>query len=65
MLYENVSAQVTSERIALKPTTGPKLMQATHAARPMVVQTARRGVSASGTWAHVRCQSFRTRRGFL
>lgn len=41
MVYEKVRAQVTSERMALKPTTGPKLMQATHEAKAIVVQTAR------------------------
>lgn len=49
MVYEKVRALLTSEMIALKPTTGPKLMHATQPASATVVQTARRGVSASGT----------------
>lgn len=46
-LYEKVRAQMARETIALKPTTGPKLMQVMAEERAMVAQTARRGVSAS------------------
>ena len=51
MVYENVRDTATSEMMALKPTTGPKLTQERAKARPTVVHTDRRGVSRSQTCA--------------
>lgn len=48
-VYEKLREQPMMEMMALKPTTGPKLMQAIAQANAMVTQTARLGVSASGT----------------
>ncbi len=47
--YENVKATVTSDTIALKPATGPKLTQDQMKEIVTVVQTERRGVSRSQT----------------
>ena len=49
--YENVRATLTSETMALKPATGPKLTQERMNAIVTVVQTERRGVSRSQTYA--------------
>ena len=44
-LYENVIAIIVSETIALKPTTGPKLIRARMQVNIIDTQTARRGTS--------------------
>ena len=50
-LYDEVNETTTRETIALKPTVGPKFMQTMQEDRATLAQTARRGVSASGTWS--------------
>jgi hypothetical protein len=47
--YENVKATLTSNMIALKPATGPKLTQERMKESVTVAQTERRGVSRSQT----------------
>lgn len=47
MLYEKVMAMIVRETMALKPTTGPKLMSEMTQVKPMTTQTARRGTSKS------------------
>jgi len=45
IVYENVIAMIVSETIALKPTTGPKLMNEMMQVKAIDTQTARRGTS--------------------
>ena len=50
IVYENVMAMIVSDTIALKPTTGPKLMNDNAQVNTIDTQTALRGTSKSYTW---------------
>ena len=59
MVYEDVMAMIVSDTMALKPTTGPKLMREMTQVKAMETHTARRGTSKSWTYkaASVFCHS--------
>ena len=61
--YENVKATLTSDTIALKPATSPKLMQERMNESVTVVQTERRGVSRSRTYAIIKSAAKHSSRG--